>query len=125
MVDVNSPIENEQREQDAILALGSLRGNLSSSSISPLDLSTADNSRDLSRRSSAALTPFEGPSPWTSTTSLHSLQDPNIPDARFFDRVSHLPYIASAVRAYELGRNSSRVVKVSNLHRLFLPPSRS
>lgn len=108
----------DQRERDAILALGSMRRQSShqpSAATSP----TAgwDTSQELSRRSSAVFTPFDTNSPWTSTTSLHShdvasFMDPNGPDPKFLERFSQLPYISGARKAYEAGRNSSRVVKV-------------
>lgn len=116
--------DEEQRKQDAIAALGSLRESHASASASAAgshpSLSGADTSNSLSRRSSGALTPFgSSASPWTSSTSLHSyhhehpsLLDPDNPEARFLDRVSQLPYISGAMRVYEMGRNSSRVVKV-------------
>lgn len=121
-------VDEQQRERDAILALGSMRqsSNQPQPQSSSFSNPTAplDSSQELSRRSSSVFTTFDAASPWTSTTSLHSpdasVLDLSAPDAKFLDRVSRLPYISSARRAYELGRNSSRVVKVSR-HVKFLP----
>jgi len=44
--------------------------------------------------------------------------DINSPD--FVSRVSHFPLVGSALRAYEQGKASSRVVKVS-AHMVFVP----
>src|SRR5882762_4190202 len=52
-------------------------------------------------------TPTSLPSP---SLSVH--EDINSPD--FVSRVSHLPLVGTALRAYEQGKASSRVVKVSD-----------
>jgi hypothetical protein len=48
-------------------------------------------------------------------TSMTELDDKpeSLSEEHFLERVSHLPLVGSAFRAYELGKNSSRVVKVS------------
>lgn len=44
------------------------------------------------------------------SSSTTPIDDPDRPD--FKTRVSHLPLVNTALRAYEQGKNSSRVVKV-------------
>jgi hypothetical protein len=56
-----------------------------------------------------------------SPTTAASLQDAwpkegGLVDEHFIDRVSQLPYVGGALRAYETGKNANRVVKVCLFH---------
>jgi hypothetical protein len=106
--------EDSDEIRAAVIALHGLRSaSVSSSTVSsPVHTS-------LSRSST-----FDEPelySPMTSLSDLHQLEMDKEQQEHFLDRVSQMPLVQGALRAYELGKNSSRVVKVSP--KLWLPKS--
>jgi len=100
--------DQDENVRIAVRALGAMRNSTGvpplQSQVTPIKTSSQPTPALSIASSTSSTTSTSLPSP-----SLSPLEDVNSPD--FVSRVSHLPLVGTALRAYEQGKASSRVVK--------------